>query len=73
MLQKDLKIEESIKGADNSNFYLKPGKYTITVELNGNKASKPLTLVAGNRGQRSFEPEAKGEPEEEPDGKPEIK
>ena len=72
-LQKELKTEEPIKGADNSNFYLKPGKYTVKLELNGNKDAKPLTLVAGSRGQRSFEPEANGEPEEESEGHTEIK
>jgi hypothetical protein len=72
-LQKELKSEEPIKGADNSNYYLKPGKYTVKVELNGNKDAKPLTLVAGSRGQRSLEPEAKSQPEEESEGHAEIK
>jgi photosystem II stability/assembly factor-like uncharacterized protein len=72
-LQKSLKIDEPLKGADNSNFYLKAGKYTLNVELNGNKASKALTLVEGNKGRRSFEPEAKGEPEEKPEGHVEKK
>ncbi|MDA9554802.1 hypothetical protein N9R54_01080 [Pelobium sp.] len=73
-LQKELKIEEPLKNADNSNFYLRPGKYIVTVELNEKKVTQPLSLVSGNRGQRSFEPEAKGEPEEEEsEGHAEIK
>ncbi len=72
-LQKELKIDETIKGADNSNFYLKPGKYTITVELNGNKDTKNLTLVTGKSGQQNFEPEAENKPEEESEGSKENK
>lgn len=73
-LEKANKSKEEVKKADNDNFYLPAGKYTITINLNGNKDTKPLTLVEGNRGRRSFEPEAKGEPEEdEPDGMVEIK
>jgi photosystem II stability/assembly factor-like uncharacterized protein len=73
LLQKELKLEETLKSADNGNYYLKPGKYLITITLNNIKETKPLTLVSGSRGQRSFEPEAKGEPEEESEGHVEKK
>ncbi len=64
-LQKELKENKPIKNADNDHYYLPPGEYTVTVELNGNKSAQNLTLLSGGRGQRSFEPEAKSEPEEE--------
>ena len=68
-LKTALKADEPIKHAENDNFYLPAGKYKVTVTLNGNKATQDLTLVSGGRGQRSFEPEAQGEPEEaESDG-----
>lgn len=64
-LQKEMKAKEPAKAAESGETYLPAGKYKVTVELNGNKANQNLIISTGGRGQRSFEPEAKGEPEEE--------
>ena len=73
-LQKETKATQPLPKAENDNYYLQPGKYKVTVELNGNKATSDLVVAAANSGRRSFEPEPKGEPgEENPDKKPESK
>ena len=73
-LQKETNATQPLPKAENDNYYLQPGKYKITVQLNGNKATSDLVIAAANSGRRSFEPEPKGEPgEETPDKKPESK